>query len=482
MKNMEIDNISKRTANSILMLISRSGIMQLISLFGVFALTIFLSPSELGTFMIVNSLLGIMVYFSDIGLSASLIQQKHQPKIEELRTAFSVQQGLIIVLITIGYLLTNFLSKNNNWDQNIIFLWWAILAGFFLASLKTIPSVLVERNLKFEKLVLVETIETIVFYGIACWAAWKGSGVSSYTWAVLARGLVGAFVMYILVPWPMGIGWDKSAFRSLIKFGLPFQLNSFIAALKDNLLNVILGHGMFLGREGLGILGWGQTWTQKPLRFITDNVTRATFPAFSRIQDDKEKIARGVNRMLFVTSITVFPAVMLGVVQISKVVEIIPQYEKWSPGVVVFYWLSINSIWASISTPMTNILAAIGRIRYVTGLMIMWTVLTWAIIPLGAKLYGYQGAAIGTALISFASIVPLVLVKKFINYNFIQSVYPGIIGTLLILIFGKLINHLVAGLLGVIISTITSIIIFGLVIYGLRKNDLNKLWQYIYSK
>ena len=54
---------------------------------------------------------------------------------------------------------------------------WALAFGFFLASLKTIPSVLLERDLKFEFLVLVELAETLIFYLIAVALAWRGFGV-----------------------------------------------------------------------------------------------------------------------------------------------------------------------------------------------------------------------------------------------------------------------------------------------------------------
>ena len=463
------------------MLISRSGLLQIISLVGVFILTVVLSESDFGTFIIVSGLLGIMGYFSDIGLSASLIQQKAEPTVKDLRTSFTIQQTLIISLISIGFFSSTSLAQKYQWGPDVVHLWWAILIGFFLASLKTISSILVERKLAFEKLVIVETLETLIFYAVAVSSALMGKGISSYTYAVLARGIVGTTLLFFIVPWPIGIGWSIDSFKSLIKFGLPYQLNSFIAAIKDNLLNVVLGSPSFLNSSGVGYLGWGQTWTQKPLRFITDNVTRATFPSFALIQDDKEKIARGVNKLLFATSITVFPVIIAGVISIGPFVHLVPKYEKWQPALWVFYFLSINSLWASVSTPMTNILAAVGKIRWVTYLMIMWTVLTWSMVPFLSKLYGHTGAAMGMAIISFASIVPMVLVKKMINYKF-SSLIPGLIASIVMLVIGIQINKLLSGILGLVVSLGISSSIFAIIIWVTSRKQLLNLWQSILSK
>jgi len=61
--------------------------------------------------------------------------------------------------------------------------------------------------------------------------------------------------------------------------------------------------------------------------------------------------------------------------------------------------IGVNTIFASITTPITNLLNAVGKIKITFYLMLMWTVLTYLIVlPLALK-YGVNGAALGYALL-----------------------------------------------------------------------------------
>ncbi len=435
---MKVDNsaneISTKAARSLVLLISRTGFLQVFSLIGIFFLTQYLTPMEFGIFFLVNELVGILGYFSDVGLSASLIQQRLAPTLRDLRTSFTIQQLLFGVLCLLGLAISPLLARFYQWESTALWLWVAVLLGFLLASLKTIPSVLIERSLKFEKLVIVETVETILFYSVAVYFAIQGWGLTSYALAVLVRGISGLVIIYLISPWPIGFAWDKSSISKLLKFGVPYQLNTIIAAIKDRLLNVILGG--VVGAHGLGLLGWAQTWSQKPLRFVSDNVTRVTFPALSQLQDNPDRLKSAITKMLFFSSVVVFPFVIGSGVILSPLIELIPRYDKWQPAVPLFYLYALNSLWAAISTPATNALAAIGHIKTVTKLMIMWTILTWGVVAPLAWLYGYQGVAYGVGIISFASVVPLMILRRYVRYSVKDSLLPPLISSSLMALVG----------------------------------------------
>ena len=57
--------------------------------------------------------------------------------------------------------------------------------------------------------------------------------------------------------------------------------------------------------------------------------------------------------------------------------------------------MAINVFFAAATTLLTNLLAAIGKIKVVTKLMIMWTVLTAIFVPLLGSKFGVNGAAAG---------------------------------------------------------------------------------------
>ena len=138
-----------------------------------------------------------------------------------------------------------------------MWLFRALVVSFFLSSLKTIPSILMERSLAFNRLVIPTIVETLGFYIVAVFLAWKGFGVASFSWAVLCRGILGVLTAYIVWPWMPSLGISKQVAQRLLKFGIPFQMNSFLAVVKDDLLIVFLGK--VLPFSQVGYLGWAKS-------------------------------------------------------------------------------------------------------------------------------------------------------------------------------------------------------------------------------
>ena len=113
-------------------------------------------------FIAVNELVSILGYFSDIGLAASLIQKKDHVTLTDLRTTFTLQQVLVLLLLLLTITVSPRLFSYYHISGGGEWLFITLLAAFFLASLKTIPSVILERQLRFEILAVVEIAETLM--------------------------------------------------------------------------------------------------------------------------------------------------------------------------------------------------------------------------------------------------------------------------------------------------------------------------------
>jgi O-antigen/teichoic acid export membrane protein len=427
-EEMNLAAVKDRAVKGVVFLSGRMFFLQGISFFGFFLLTIFLGKEEIGLFFAVSEIVAILGYFSDVGLAAALIQSKEKPTTQEIRSTFTIQQALVVSLLILTLALIPWLKNFYHIGQAGVFLLGSLLFGFFMSSLKTIPSVLLERKLRFDLLVVVESIEALLFYGLAVWLAWKGFGVASYAWAILVRSLVGVVLIYLFSPWQIGFAFEKKSLRRLLRFGIPFQANTFLAVIKDRLMNIFLWK--LIGASGVGILGWAQKWAQMPLRFIMDSVMKVTFPAYARMQDHQEELGKAIEKTLFFVSLAVFPMLM-GIGLLAKpLIFLIPQYGKWEVALIALYFFLINSALGALTTPLTNALNAIGRIKVVFKLMIMWTVLTWAIYPFLAIKYGFNGVAAGAALVSLSSVWAIIIAKHYLKFNFWRAVLKPTLASL----------------------------------------------------
>lgn len=422
-----LENIKERAVKGVAVLTGRTMFLSVISLIAIGFLTVFLEPSEFGIFWAVSAVVNFLAYFSDVGLAAALIQKKGKVDDQDLLTTFTVQQGIVLTLLLILYVATPYIQSNYDLSNEGRLLVFALGLSLFMSSLKTIPSVLLERELDFSRLVIPQVFENLAYNITAVFFAWQGYGVTAFTYAVLARGVVGLVGIYALKPWMPGIAFNKKSLKELLKFGVPYQANTLLATVKDDGMTAYLG--AILGTAGLGYLGWAQKWAQYPLRLFMDHVLKVTFPAFSRMQEETEHLRRSLTRSIFFVCFLVFPSVVGMYLLAPLMIEIVPRYEKWRPALIPLGFISINVLISAATTQLTNLFNSIGKIKLTFKLMLMWTALTWLLIPYLSRQYGVNGAAAGYALVSTSSVVALYLGKKIMDFSILDSIVKPLSAT-----------------------------------------------------
>jgi len=455
-----IETIKNRSVRGIVVLTGRTFLLQIIGLVAQLFLFAYLGRYEFGVFAIVSAIINFLVYFSDIGLAAALIQKKEKPTDLDLKTTFTVQQILVFTAISVVLLLTPFFVQRYSLTNDGRMLLYALSFSLVLSSFKSIPSVLLERKLEFVKLVFPQILEQIVYNVVLVVMAMKGFGLASFSVAVLVRGVVGLLAIYYLQPWKIGIAFSKETLKGLFKFGIPYQVNTFLATLKDDGMIIVLGS--IIGPAGIGILTFAQKIARLPLTFFMDTVTRVTFPAFSRLQDSKNDLERSVTRSIFFICLFVFPS-LIGIIILAPIlVNVVPRYAQWTPALIPIIFISINFAFAAATTQLTNLLNAIGKIKITFYLMIMWTVLSWLLIPILATKFGVIGASIGYSLVGVSSIVAIFIAKKYVNFSIGDSIIKPLIGSIVM----GFILIIVRKFLDLSINSMLILTAVGVVVYG----------------
>ncbi len=458
MDELDLAAIKKRSVVGVIALTSRTFFLQIVNFVAIFLLTIFLAPEVFGIFFVVSAAVNFLTYFSDIGLAAALIQKKEELTDKDLYTTFTIQQCLVVVLVVISLIISPQLANFYHLSTAGLWLFRALVISFFLSSLKTIPSVLLERKLDFNRLVIPQIGETIVFNLVAVFLAWKGWGITSFTWAVIARGILGLILIYVLRPWMPGFALDNKSAKRLLSFGAPFQANSLLALLKDDLLTVFLGK--MLPFSQIGFIGWAQKWANAPLRFIMDSIIKVTFPAYSRMQGNQAALKAGLEKALFTVCFFTFPALIGLALLASPLVQMIPRYLKWQPALIALYLFCAQAIFASVSTILTNILNATGRIKITLGLMVVWTALTWVLTLILVHFFGFNGVALAALLVALTVFLPIMYVKRIVNFS-LENVGKPLLAALIM----GVVLYFTCQILVINLPSLLLVILFGAIIY-----------------
>jgi len=478
----EVAEIKRKSVSGVVSYFFRTAFLQGIGLVAAFILSAFFSPSDFGVYGYVTQIIGLLIFFSDIGLAAALVQQKNDPENEEYRVAFTLQWLLSWVIVVVILSLLSFGFIQAKVGQAGVWVLLSLAISFPLATLKTVSSIKLERKLLFQKLVIPQIFEQIVFYGLLIVLALKGFGVMAYAYAIIARSLIGVIVMWLIEPWTgIGFFWSNKILKSMLNFGLKFQLNDFLARIKDQLF--YLGLGAFLPLDQFGYIQWAKNWSMYPYNLTVQNVMAITFPTYSRLQNHQDLLKKAIEKSIFFISLAIFPILAGMSIFIWPLTQVIDKYAKWEPAIFSFIFFALSIGWAALSTPLVNTLNAIGHINQTLKLMVMWTILTWILTPVLMWWFGFNGVSLSAFLISFTSIFSVQMVKKYISVEILPQIKEATFGVLLMTLVGLWhLNYWATSLKTLLLGMVVTSLVYllGVLLVGHKrifrevKNLLNK--------
>ncbi len=479
MDDFNLELVAKKSVKSIFALTSRTFLIQVLGVIASFVLTIYLSPADFGVFFIVSSFVVFLNYFSDIGLAASLIQKKEEPTLSEYRNAFTIQQMLVVALIIPCFLLSGHIATFFKIDGTGIFLLYAFLISFLLSSLKTIPTVILERRLDFHKLVIPQIAENLVYNLTLIIMAIAGYGVTSFTVAIVLRSIVGLVIIYIISPWKVGFAYDKKVLKGMLSFGIPFQVNSLLALVKDDLINVYIGKVLQLTK--VGYIGFAQKLSFLPLILVMDNVIKIMFPSLSRLQHDKNAQKIVIEKSLFVIAFFIMPTAVGFIMLSPYFIDLIPSYQKWAPAYISIVFFALNTVFGSLSTPITNFLYATGKAKIALYFMAGWTALTWIMTPLLIMKLGYNGVAIASFLVAVSTLSVYFAARKYITFSFVRPILKPLFTSIIMMLFIYFTKSYITSLPLLVLEVVLAAGVYFIIIFSLTKKDIRRILAFIRS-
>ena len=485
MENQSIDQIKRKTILGVITLIIRTQILQLIAGVGNFLLSVFLSPAIFGIYWVVTAIIAVLNYFSDIGLAGALVQKKEEPTREDYITTFTIQLLLVVTAIIIFFIISDFIASFLNLNSNGVWLFKSLLISFFLSSLKTIPSIMLERELEFGKKIIPQILETFTLYLVAIILALRGFGILSFAYAALARGLIGVVAMYLIQPWKPSLGIYIPSAKRLLSFGIPLQGGSILALFKDDLLTIYLGKVLSQRPEEIGFIGWAKKNAEIPLRNFMDSITGVAFPVYSRIAHDKEILRKGIEKTLFFTSLLIFPTAIGLILIIKPIMLFIPNdyFSRWQGALLSFYFFSISSILASLSSPLVQVLNALGKAKTTFFLMLFWTVITWLLVPVMVGKIGYNGVAFSSFIISLSAFLPMMIIRRYVQFNFIRPLITPTLGSIIMgLLVGVSMYFTGSSLWGIGLSIVIGALSYFAFIYTFSRSEILPFIQLLFKK
>ena len=414
-------------------LLLRYGGVQITGFAANIALSRLLLPDAYGIYAITLFVLVLMAFLSDFGLGPALLQKKAAVSETDLGTVFTAQQVVLAALVVLVFIAAPGLADVYHLGSSGMWFFRAIAIGGMLASLKTVPTIVLERQLLYGRLTLIDVVEVVLFQGTAVLLAILHYGVWSFVWAVIVSKAVGCVLSFALSGWRPVLKFTRSAFLGLWSFAAPFQLTWITYLLRDYMIP-ILG-GLLVSTTEVGYLNWALALASVPGQ-MAQIVGRVSFPSFSRLQSDVPLLRNAIEtsvRALFLVAVPL----ELAVFSLAPWLITVVFSARWAPALIPLYLLCVHWTGANLTSPLAAALNAIGKPRTALLLNAGWTASTIALALLFVNQIGYTGIALAYAVTMIgASTVAVLLVKRHVGIHLWAQVRLPVGAALLVALGG----------------------------------------------
>jgi len=362
-----------------------------------------LSPSDYGLMAMAGLSISFLMLVGDLGVGAVIVQA---PALErpQLHALFAVALlayllGAIVAFASAPVAAVFFA------EPRLISIVRALSLSFVFAGLYAVPQALVLRTLEFDRKGKIDVLATLVSSGVALSLALGGWGAWSLVGAALAIHAFKAAAYQIVRPCLFMRIPSFAVLRGMVNFGGLVTVDRILWFGYTNLDIAIAGRA--LGGALVGVYSVALSLACIPLDSVMSIVTQVSFSAFSRTQDDRESLRRGMLQALESVSLLAFPT-FLGMAAVAPEALAIFVGPKWAAAVIPFQILCLALPFRAIGLLFAPALFGTGRPR----LAVENNAITLAVVAV-ALIVGVQWGVVGLCAGWLVGYVPAFFVTTY---------------------------------------------------------------------
>lgn len=240
----------------------------------------------------------------------------------------------------------------------LVFLIKLMGLGLLFNSLTIVQRSTLNKNLQFKLLSIVEVVSGVFTVVIPLVLAFYGWGVYALAVKYIIGSLISSIMLFVLSPWiPTGF-INKMSFNKLFGFSFSVMLLGLVNAISRNLNQVVIGK--FFSAASLGFFNQAYAFRTAIISTLNNTVMKVSYPMLSKIQDDRERLKKGYQRILSVNSFTIFPIITILILTAEPLVNGLLG-EKWTGTIVFIRIIAVAGYFRHFQLINSNILQVFGK-------------------------------------------------------------------------------------------------------------------------
>lgn len=315
-----------------------------------------LTPYDYGIVGMLTIFLTFSNVFIDSGFSRALIQKQDRTE-NDFSTTLIFNIVISVIIYSILFFAAPAISQFYKTPE-LLTLQRVLFLVIIFNSLTVVQSAKLQIRVDFKSIAIVNSVAVILSGLIAIFAAYKGLGAWALVIQTLAKSLISTVMFWIIGKWIPKTGFSKKSFRKLFAFGSKLLCSGLLSTTINNLYNLVIGK--IYNPSSLGYYTRAQQFPELTSGTIASVLNTTTFPLMSSLQNDKDELTNILRRLIKITSMVVFPA-MIGLACLAEPIILMLLGEQWLPAANLLFWIALSYVFTPLSILNMNVLNAIGR-------------------------------------------------------------------------------------------------------------------------
>lgn len=369
------------------------GSMRGMTLIKVVILARILTPSQFGVYGIALLVLGLLEILTETGINIVLIQEEGKTdKYISTAWAVSIIRGFLISLIifALAPLITSFFESPSALNLIRFAALVPLARGFINPSI-----VKFQKELKFNKefwfrssIFLVDTS-----FAIALGVITKSE--YALIWGMFIAAIFEVIISFFVVKPMPALEFDSKKVGKVIGRGKWITFAGIFEYLFQHLDDIVVGK--LLGTAPLGLYQQAYRVSTLPISEVGEVFNKVTFPTYTKISEDKERLKKAFLKVSSIISLLVIPFGLI-LFFFAKEVVLILLGNNWLEVVDVLKVLAIFGILKAISNSAYPLFLSVKRQEIITFITLVGILgLAIPLIPLINK-FGIVGAGYATII------------------------------------------------------------------------------------
>lgn len=415
--------------------------VRLLSVAQLLLLTRLLSPTEFGLFAVASMAYAFVEAMTFLGFGQALIQRKTVEPIH-LDTLFlvNIARGTLLGLLVLTLSAPISWLMNSPESQKLIAAigLLPLISGFHNPAM-----ILYQKELQMRQELAFYLVGAVANLSFALVLALQGYGAWSLIAGLIAHAVSQLIVSYRIQSYRPAIQFSKIAFLEMFDFGKWLMASQGLKYFSINLPSWVIGH--YLGIQELGLYHVASRISQAIGNEFFSLISIVAFPAFSKMNDDKSRLAEAYIRsqkIISSASFLLFGCLFLLAEPFVKTFY----FEKWSGLDGLISLFAIIGLVQSLGSQV-EILRAIYKQRFIFIISLVRLAIVSCLIYWLTMEFSVTGAVLAILIPTVILLIPAMsLILRSLNIknsDYLLVIVPPLLSSIFVsMLISSIVSHL----------------------------------------